>query len=207
MNRKVLKQAEKAFLKRYPGGFRHPEMEKIKKKHKGDQLNALAREQFAKAAFSDPEAITQGITKLVSRSTLVSMFEKPKFRRLMDSLGPADTERCADILGALLHGKEKGGFEAWVDFLGEAGLAKWTLATVVQSHFRPTKDVFVKPTTAKLIIDKLELDMRYDAKPTWAFYRQFRKTLGELKTQVSEDLSPSNAAFSGFLMVSLGDDG
>ena len=34
MNVKKLKQAEKAFFKQYPGGFTHPEMVALGKKHK-----------------------------------------------------------------------------------------------------------------------------------------------------------------------------
>lgn len=46
---KALKQAERAFLKRYPGGFEHPELAALGKKHRMDQHEAFARERFAKA--------------------------------------------------------------------------------------------------------------------------------------------------------------
>lgn len=206
MNEKALKQAERRFLKRYPGGFRHPEMVAIGKKHKVEQLTAMAKEDFAKGMFADPKHVVAAMAKLVSKSSLVSMFEKPKFKRMADALTPPERKALASALESLLHGKEKDGFEALNGILAKHKLSKWTLATVLPAYFRPKKDVFVKPTTAKLIIDALELDMTYSAKPSWTFYRDFRKAIKGMRSQVSADLSPNNPAFCGFLMVSLRDD-
>jgi hypothetical protein len=62
----------------------------------------------------------------------------------------------------------------------------------------------VKPTTAKGIIRKLELDhLIYNPRPSWAFYEAYRETINEMKTRVHPSLSPNNAAFTGFLMMSL----
>ena len=57
MNKRRLKEAEKKFLKKYPGGFGHPEMEKLANKHKHDQMAALAQESFSKDKFDDPDEI------------------------------------------------------------------------------------------------------------------------------------------------------
>ncbi len=203
MNIKALEQAEKKFLKQYPGGFAHPEMVAIGKKHKMEQLTAFAQASFAKKRFEKPADVVADMTRLVGRSTMVSMFEKPKFRSAMADLSKKDQERLASCLYELLHGKEKAGFESLVDELMPWKLAKWTLCTVFQSYYRPKKDVFIKPTTAKLIIKELEVDLAYQAIPTWAFYRDFRKLVKELKAKASKDLAPSNAAFCGFLMMNL----
>ena len=103
----------------------------------------------------------------------------------------------------MLHGKRKAGFEALIAELNGAGLAKWTLATVFPSYFRPKKEVFIKPTTAKLIVDKLDLNLSYHPKPTWEFYRDFRKAILAARSNVSETLAPNNLAFCGFLMIAL----
>lgn len=205
MNIKALKAAEKKFLKKYPGGFEHPEMVEVVKKHKKVQLEKFAKDSFAKKQFDDTDFIVAEMAKLVSRSTLISMFEKPKFRDLINGLTPKERSVFAEALYELLHGKQKVGFESLVSELDERKLAKWPLVTAFQSYYRPHKEVFIKPTTTKLIINKLELDMTYKPKPTWEFYRDYRKVILELKSEVSDTLWPSNAAFCGFLMMSLGE--
>lgn len=39
--------------------------------------------------------------------------------------------------------------------------------------------------------------------PTWKFYDTFRDIVNEMKLRVDPGLSPGNAAFTGFLMMSL----
>ncbi len=203
MNTKALKDAEKKFLKTYPGGFTHPDMIAIGKKHKMEQLEAFAKESFAKKNFEDTNSIISEMAKLVSRSTMVSMFEKPKFRDMTKALRSKDKEVFAESLYELLHGKERLGFELLVSELQKRKQAKWTLATVVQAYYRPQKDLLIKPTTTKLIIDQLEFDLTYNSTPTWDFYCQYRKHINAIKTKVNKSLSPNNPAFCGFLMMAL----
>ncbi len=61
----------------------------------------------------------------------------------------------------------------------------------------------MKPTTTKLVIDSLDLDLKYGSTPTWAFYRRYRNAIKDMKAKVSRDLAPNNAAFCGFLMMNL----
>ncbi len=203
MNIKALKEAEKKFLKKYPGGFTHPEMVALGKKHKMEQLEKMAKESFAKKKFDDTEFILSETCKLVGRSTLISMFEKPKFKEMIKGLNKKDKEIFVESLYELLHGKEKVGFELLVSELQKRKLAKWTLATVAQTYYRPQKEVLVKPSTTKLIIEKLDLDLVYKPTPTWEFYSKYRKQIKELKTKVNKSLSPNNPAFCGFLMMDL----
>ena len=205
MNKKALKAAEKKFLKAYPGGFAHPELVEVGKRHKVDQYSAFAKESFAKTKFDDPKQIVSDMAKLVGRSTMVSMFEKPKFRDAAKRITKSRAPAWSDALYDLLHGRQKAGFEALLEELQMQNLAKWTLGTVFQSYYRPNKEVFVKPTTAKLIIDKLELDLTYNSTPTWVFYRDFRKAIKEMRAEVNKNLAPNNPAFTGFLMMTLGD--
>ncbi|MBN2655638.1 MAG: hypothetical protein JXR86_01155 [Spirochaetales bacterium] len=77
--------------------------------------------------------------------------------------------------------------------------------TVIPVYFSPFKEVFVKPTTAKNIIEHFEVkELAYKPQPNWEFYSGFRDLIGEMKEQVSESLYPTNAAFTGFLMMSSG---
>ncbi len=204
MNLKKLKQAEKAFLKEYPGGFNHPDMVDLGKKHKMEQMTMFTQESFSKKNFKTPEIIIDNMNKVVSRSSMVSMFEKPKFKKFVNSLFPRDKELLVSGLKKQLYGNEQKGFETLLELFQRAKIAKWPIMTVCPTYFRPQVEVFVKPTTAKGVIEFFELEsLQYRPTPSWAFYEAYRDIINEMKTRVDPSLSPSNAAFSGFLMMSL----
>jgi hypothetical protein len=103
----------------------------------------------------------------------------------------------------LLHGKEQIGFETILETLKSGKVAKWSLMTICQTYFHPRQDVLVKPNTVKGIIEYFELkNLQYKPTPTWAFYEAYRSVIHEMKSKVDQSLSPSNAAFSWFLLLS-----
>ncbi len=204
MNLTKLKQAEKIFLKQYPKGFNHPEMLALGKKHKMESMTLFTQESFAKKNFKTPETIINNMIKIISRSSMISMFEKPKFKQFANSLFPQDKEKLVNGLKKQLHGKEQEGFELLLEILKRGKMAKWPLITICPTYFRPQIEVFVKPTTAKGVIEYFELkSLQYKPSPSWAFYEEYRTIINEMKTKVDPSLSPSNAAFTGFLMMSL----
>lgn len=207
MNFEVLKAAETFFLERYPGGFAHEDMVAIGKKHRMDKLESLAHELFSKDNFTasnmSPDAILEGLVTLAKRSTLISLFEKPKFRDAMKATSSEERIELAFAVQNLLHGDEERGFNAFVDMLQSYKLGKWTLTTFLQAYYCPTEAVFIKPTTTKLIIDQLELDLIYSPTPSWEFYVKFRETISKLKSRCDPSLCINNPAFTGFLMMSL----
>lgn len=204
MNLKKLKQAEEAFLNQYPGGFDNPEMVAIRKKHNVEKMIAFAQDSFSKRNFKLPDLIIDNMIKVISRSSVISVFEKPRFRDFAHSLTPRNKKLLASGLEELLHGKEQQGFEIILDVLKSGNLAKWSLMTNCQTYYRPQVDVFVKPTTVKGVIEFFELkDLQYKPTPTWAFYDAYRSVFNEMKSRVNSALSPTNAAFSGFLMISM----
>jgi len=205
MNLNKLKQAEEAFLDRYPGGFDNPEIIAIrKKKHNVDKMITFAQESFAKRNFKLPDLIIQNMIKVVSRSSFISVFEKSRFRDYANSLLYEDRKWLAGALEELLHGNEQFGFETILDLLRSRKLAKWSLMTLCQTYFHPQRDVLVKPTTVKGILEHFELkNLQYKPTPTWAFYEAYRALIHEMKSKVDQSLSPSNAAFSWFLLLSL----
>ena len=74
MNVSRLRQAAAAFLHRYPGGFENPELVATRvKKHKPDQMIALAQESFSKGNFKLPDLVVQNMSKLISRSSIISV--------------------------------------------------------------------------------------------------------------------------------------
>ncbi len=202
MNIKKLREAEALFLQRYPGGFNSEEMQKIAKKHNVDKLAEFASTALAKKNFANQASILNDIIKIVSRSSMISMFEKPKFRDYVNGLRRDDRACLRDGFQRLLHGNQERGFQEVVDVLSEGKLAKWSLMTICLLYYRPQEEVFVKPTTTKNVIRQFELEgLVYSPRPTWAFYAAYRDAIDAMKAKVDPSLSPNNAAFTGFLMM------
>jgi len=204
MNLARLKAAEKHFMQLYPGGFAHPEMVKIGKKHNVPKMTEFCQQSFSKKACKNTKETCENMVKAVSRSSMVSMFEKPKFRDFVKGLDLSEKEFLVKALVNFLHGKQQLGFEAFVDLLRTQKLAKWSLITIIPAYFNPTQEVFIKPTTTKNAIQFFDIkDLVYKPAPTWEFYYGYRKLINQIKQKVAPSLSPSNAAFSGFLMMSM----
>ena len=205
MNLENLKKAEARFLQRYPNGFLDPDMVAIGKKHKMAKMIELSQDLFRRENFARPHAVVNNLVKIISGASMVSMFEKPKFRRFAAALDLLEQELLCRGLEEQLYGDQHQGFEMMLDVLQSRKMAKWTLMSITPAYFRPQDEVFVKPTTAKGIINELELNhLEYQPLPSWAFYSMFRDTINDLKTRVDSGLSPNNAAFTGFLMMSIG---
>ena len=98
MNLKKLREAESIFLHRYPGGFADEEMQHVAKKHNVNKLSEFAATALAKKAFVNQGAVLDDIVKIVSRSSMVSMFEKPKFRDYVNGLNRDDREFLAGMM-------------------------------------------------------------------------------------------------------------
>lgn len=205
MNSKRLRQLQDDFLARYPGGFAHPELQAVGKKHKFSAMVEQTRAAFGdERAFDDEEAASEAMIRLISRASMVSMFEKPKFRDFVRALRKEEKAELVQALRAQLHGDEQAGFEAMVDALDEGKLAKWSLLTILPNYFRPDEEVFVKPTTAKGVIASLDLrGLTYKPRPSWTFYVEYRRQILSMRALCDPCLAPSNAAFSGFLMMAI----
>ena len=205
MNVKKLKAAEKVFLQRYPGGFENPEIVATRvRKHKPEQMITLAQESFSKANFRRPDLIVQNMVKVISRSSVISVFEKPGFKNFANGLSNQEREFLSTGLDQSLHGNEQTGFEMILDLLKSHRLAKWSLMTVCQTYFHPQRDVFIKPTTVKEVLQYFELeDLHYHPTPSWTFYEGYRSAFYEMKSIVDPSLCPTNPAFSGFLWMTV----
>ncbi len=205
MNIKRLKEAEAVFLDQYPGGFQHPDMLAIGKKHKMDKMIDMANEDFSEDSFADQDAIVDTMIKMITRSSMVSLFEKPKFRDFAKSLNHQHRTILAQGMREQLHGNQEQGFNMVLDVLLTGKIAKWSLISICPVYHKPFDEVFVKPTTAKGVIEAFELNtLQYKPRPSWEFYKEYRSMVTEMKTHVDSSLSPNNAAFTGFLMLSMG---
>ncbi len=204
MNLQRLKAAEAFFLKQYPGGFLHPEMVALGKKHKMDKMVDFAQEAFAKRAFRDTTTLLENIVATVSRSSMISLFEKPKFRDAVRAMDSKAVNQLTGGLKDLLHGNQERGLNHMVSALAPFKLAKWSLVTIIPNYYAPNDEVFVKPTTAKGVIEFFQLEgLHYTPTPNWPFYTAYREAIHTMRTAVHDELAPSNAAFSGFLMMSM----
>ena len=208
MNLTKLREAEGLFLLRYPDGFASEAMAPIRRKHNVDKLSEFAATALAKSRFGNQAGVLDDIVKIVTRSSMVSMYEKPKFRDYVNGLSRGDREHLAASYKRLLHGKQEAGFNQVLDVLSEGRLAKWSLMTIVPHHYRPKVDVFVKPSTTKNVIRQFELEeLVYRPRPSWDFYARYRDAINDMKERLNPSLSPNNAAFTGFLMMSTAVDG
>jgi hypothetical protein len=174
MNIERLKAAEMEFFERYPGGFSNPLMIEVGKKHKVDKMHQFAMEIFAKDEFGNVHTLIQNTIKLVSRASLVSVFEKPKFKDYMNGLEEHEKHLFADGLYQLIHGDMAIGYEHMLEVFVHGQLAKWSLMTICSYYYSPTTEIFIKPTTAKGVINYFELeDIIYKPRPTYAFYKAY----------------------------------
>ena len=202
MNLKKLREAESLFLHKYPGGFADEQLQHIGKKHNVNKLVDYASTALAKGRFKNQAALLDDIVKIVSRSSMVSMFEKPKFRDYVNGLSRDDRTSLCVGFRRLLHGNQERGFTDIVELLQDGKLAKWSLLTICLLYYDPQHEVFVKPTTTKNVIRQFELDnLVYQPRPSWQFYSDYRDAIAIMKTKVHPSLSPNNAAFTGFLMM------
>jgi len=77
MNKAKLKETEERFFTLYPGGFSNPLMLEIAKKHKPEKMKKLAQESFTAEQFEDPNKIVDSMCKIISQSSVISIFENP----------------------------------------------------------------------------------------------------------------------------------
>ncbi|APC90935.1 MULTISPECIES: hypothetical protein [Francisella] len=206
MDIKKLKQVEENFLSMYPEGFYSAEMQKLAKKHKMEQMIKQTQGFFGKNFADDVETACENMVKIVNQSSMVSLFEKPKFRDAVKAMSTQQKKDLVEGLELFLHdsNKQQQGFDKMLDVLKQFKLAKWSLLTIIPNYYHPDREVFVKPTTAKSVIGFFKLEgLVYKPQPSWSFYQNYRKQILDMKNRVNANLATNNAAFCGFLMMSI----
>lgn len=205
MNLLKLKNAEDYFFELYPDGFEDAGLLPIIKRHNTAKIGEQVREMFAKENFSQPELICENFAKIVSKSTLISLFEKPRVRDMMKEMRMERRDMFSIGLYEMLYGDAKEGFEIVVEILSFYGLAKWSIVTLIPYYFDRAKAFFIKPTTTKNIIAFFEIQgLVYKPKPSYEFYVAYTNILSTMRANVSPRISPNdNAGFTGFLMIAM----
>jgi hypothetical protein len=204
MNLTKLKEAEASFFTFYPKGFEDEALLPIIKRHNTAKIGQSVRELFAPEKFSRTEEIGESFAKIVSKSSLISLFEKPKVRDMVKQMSMEQEDMFAIGLYELLHANKEKGFEILVDVLSIYKLAKWSIVTLIPYYYARDQAFFIKPTTTKDIIKFFEIEgFTYKPRPTYEFYERYTKVLEEMKSQVSPLIGQDNAGFTGFLMMAM----
>lgn len=200
-----LKEKEEQFLSAYPEGFSSPELAARIKKHQIPKYVQFAQEELSPESFKDVDGATDSLLKLLTRSTLISIFEKTAFRNHLKGLTMDKRHELVHAYRVLLHEDRETGFEGVVGQLQPFKLDKWPIVTAPLYYLRPEEDLIVKPTTVKAVIAYFELDgVSYHARPQYNFYTSYRQSFMALKNKVNPILQTENGAFSGFLMYAIG---
>ena len=206
MNIKKLKDIEEEFLFHYPNGFEDAKFFPTMKKFDPSKLEAFTKENLKKDNFSNPNFVVDAFFKIIQKSVLVSLFDKLKFRDMLENLTSYEKDILSIELYELLHGNQKNGFDGIVEFLSQYNLAKWTIISVVLYYNDRQKEYFIKPTTTKNVIKYFELEnLVYKPTPSFEFYNAYKKVLNKMKKNVHKSLHPDNAAFTGFLRIAMED--
>ncbi|MFY9143291.1 hypothetical protein [Sulfuricurvum sp.] len=204
MNLQKLKEAETSFLTFYPKGFEDEALLPIIKRHNTAKIGESVREMFSPDRFSRTEEIGENFAKIISKSSLISLFEKPKVRDMVKAMSMEQQDMFAIGLYELLHGKKEKGFDILIDVLSTYKLAKWSIMTVIPYYYARDKAFFIKPTTTKDIIKFFDIEgLTYKPRPTYEFYERYTKILEEMKSHVSPLIGEDNAGFTGFLMMAM----
>ena len=204
MNIEKLKIIEEHFFEVYPKGFEDDGLAKIVKRHNVARVTEFAQEAFAKEKFLNPQQIVDDMVKVVSRSSLISLFDKPKFRDAIKAMSSERKDLLSIGLEEMLHGSYKNGFNIMLDVLIEDKLGRWSLISVIPYYYAPKKHFFIKPTTTKNILEYFEIEeLVYKPRPSYEFYAKYKKVLGQFKKEVNRKLSDDNAKFTGFLMMGM----
>ncbi len=204
MNIEKLEQLEAKFLSQYPMGFDDPDLMVIAKKHKVDAMKEFVHTHFAKDKFDDPDAISEAFTKLIAKSSLVSVFEKAKYKDVAKLFREDEIETLSSALYNILYGDQKKGFNQLVLLLATFGLAKWPILTILGLYYNGDYEVLVKPTTVKAVLSYLEVtEFKYTTKPNYEFYAKYRDLINDLKKRTGKSLATDNGAYCGFLMMTI----
>ncbi len=169
-----------------------------------DKMKTFVDENFAKDKFEDVDLAFENFVKLIGRSSLVSVFEKTKFKNEAKVMTTEEKTMLIEGVYEFVYGDQESGFNKQIAVLQKYKMAKWPILTVLGVYMHPEYEVLVKPTTVKGILNYFEVEeFKYTSKANYEFYDQYRQLVNKIKTKADEHLQIDNAAFCGFLMMSI----
>ena len=117
MNLDKLKLAEANFLQMFPAGLEDEGLTEVRRRHNFSKMNLLALKVFRKENFFIADNFLKDLVKIIARSSMLSLFEKPKFRDMISSLNSSEKELLTYYYRELFHGDQEKAFDSIVDFL------------------------------------------------------------------------------------------
>jgi hypothetical protein len=181
------------FISLFPLGLQDKKWLDLGKRHQNAYLRLvdLFKQELSKQNIEDHlekgdyKYIAEQATKVIQKSTMVSLFEKIAFRNFIEQT--SIHRDFADSLYALLYNDYKKNFAQFVGVLGSlkdyknANAAKWTVVSAFLCHSNPYEHVFIKPTTVKNIALFLGIDISYNSSPNIETYEKVRNMILDYK--------------------------
>jgi len=181
------------FLLRFPGGLDDEEFNELGKKHRSsDKILDTIKNDVDLNSFilEDDYHINKNIetiTKLVTKSSMISVFEKVTFKKYI-----ADKKIQATFLKALYEMLTNLNENTMSEFVGVLNLknaelnkrvATWPLVTFFLVYFNDNNEIFIKPSTIKKLGKLLEYDIKYESIPNYMTYTNIKKMIMDYKKQ------------------------
>ena len=169
-----------------------------------EKLEQMTKELLHKDNFAQPDIVCENYVKIISKAAVISFYDKLKLKDAIKDMGMYEKDMFSIALYDILHGNKSAGFDTFVEILSEYKLAKWTLISIVPYFMNRKKEYFIKPTATKDIIRYLELkNVEYKPKPSFKFYKEYKKNLNEIKKNVPKKLTTDNICLTGFLRLGI----
>jgi len=166
-------------------------------------MQKLAQEVLSEDALNRVGAI-HCIVKLITQSSLVSVFEKTRFRSVINESDELYKQEIVDAVYEMVHVNQETGFNHLASILDQFKMAKWPIISVLPFYLDGEYEVLIKPTTVKKVIAFLECtDLQYTPKVNYDFYKKYRDILNIVKSQCDPRLSKNNGAFQAVFMLLL----
>ena len=167
-------------------------------------MHQEALEVFSKDSLRSYKAADR-IVKLLTKASLVSVFEKTALRNLFNEADQLFKQEFVDGVYTMIHENQERGFTQIVNLLEPYKCAKWPVLSVMLFYYDNQHEVIIKPTTVKKVLLAVEeTSFQYTSKVNYTFYKQYREFFNQMKREVDKRLSPTNGHFSGFFMMMLG---
>lgn len=198
------KEIIKKFKILYPNGFEDEKWKEGEKKYKVEKINSFVDNNISKKIFENyintnqTGKIIELIEKIISLSSVVSVFEKIAFRNFINEANNKIIDSFAILLNNMLYGKDfEENFDSFSDFLvsnkylgKNTNIAKWTLVTSILAHIKRNEEVLIKPNTAKYISKILQKPFYYISVPNIITYNDYKKIVMEFKNELEKDFMP-----------------
>ena len=201
------------FLLRFPQGFADEEFKNSAKRHRtSDKILAIIKNDFDVASLQreDTYQINKNIAlilKIVTMSSMISVFEKVAFRNYL-----ADSKIHETFLQALYDLITKKDHESFDNFVCVLNLRKretnkrvatWPLVTFFLLYFDEYHEIFIKPNTIKRLIKLLEFDVEYVSYPNYETYQKIKEMVETYKKQSNLVKGQSNIMVQAVMYCAL----